>query len=320
MTEEALSADTLFEKCTAGDLEGLQELLADPAYVATALRTEDRIRDRDIGHVRALLNVRLMFEKAAAAGSADIVRYLIGFAETHRVPYDELIHRGSINPTITSKNNVAVFKEMVAIRPDAVNQDLGHGFRPLAYAIRIYRCESYFTTNGAPLVHFLLENGANVNYVFSPFYEGPGVHLASASCDGALEIVELLLQHGAKIEQSGAIHGAAQHGRIDVLELLVQHGADINEQLWLNDPGRSARIRAKMKREYGIEMEAATRRGPKSTHDTPMHFSVLHQKHEATVWLLKHGADSDIEDSFGYSAKALAVLMGDEDVLDAVGA
>lgn len=63
-----------------------------------------------------------------------------------------------------------------------------------------------------------------------------------------MEVVELLLDYGAQLEQSGAIHHAAKKGRIAVMNFILKRGADIDEQLWKNDYMFSSRHRTKLKR------------------------------------------------------------------------
>lgn len=44
-----------------------------------------------------------------------------------------------------------------------------------------------------------------------------------------LDLIELLVQHGAKTFGTGALVGAAEQGHIDMVRWLLDHGADINE-------------------------------------------------------------------------------------------
>lgn len=131
--------------------------------------------------------------------------------------------------------------------------------------------------------------------------------------------MKLLLEHGAAIEQTGAMHRAARIGRIDAMNLLLEHGADVNEQLWKNDPNYSSRARTKMKKELGITSDDSGNRAPKWTHETPLHFSVLYRQAEATAWLVEHGADATVADSKGWTAKDMAIKMGNATVLAALG-
>jgi ankyrin repeat protein len=145
----------------------------------------------------------------------------------------------------------------------------------------------------------------------------------------------LLVKHGARIAQSGAMHAAAQRSRLEVMNLLVENGADVNEQLTEN-LGFSASNRAGNKKEKEVISDVTDAliyrarkkpegvvisniRNPTWSHETPLHYSVLDCQIEATKWLVQHGANADIEDSQGWSAKAMALKISDVDLLDVLG-
>jgi ankyrin repeat protein len=317
MAEDNISADRLFEACAAGDLASVQTLLGKPAYIAKALETEERIEDEELQLTRRSLNLLSMFNKAAGAGSSDIIKYLLLFAHTHGVPYETLIRRDSICAAISSSNNVSVFQELYTVHPDVVNIDMGHPGTPLSQAINGSRNAPRYSADRTALVRFLLKNGANPNQIQGPDRNGPGTCLRTAVQRSSLEVIELLIQHGAQIEQSGALHQAAGNGRIDVMDLLLRHGANVNEQL-LTNLEYSARSRTKSKKEQGIISDVSDDSRPKWTHETPLHSSVLHRQIEATAWLVEHGADASITDSKEWSAKAMATTMGDTSLLEAL--
>ena len=85
------------------------------------------------------------------------------------------------------------------------------------------------------LVGFLLQSGADAN---TPNVSGRTDYgcslLWNAAYRGSVEIVESLLEHGARIPQSGAIQVAVERGFTDVLELPARFGADVNERLGLD--------------------------------------------------------------------------------------
>jgi ankyrin repeat protein len=164
-----------------------------------------------------------------------------------------------------------------------------------------------------------LEHGADPNWVFGAYYVGPGHHLYEATRHSSLEVVKLLLKHGAVIRQSGAFHLAAEKARTDVMKMLLDYGAEINEQLWEHNLNSSSSSRTKLKKSFGITSNVLTDRHNRWSHETPLHMSVLYQKVEATIWLVNHGADASVKDSRGWSAKDMAITMGDPDILDALG-
>jgi hypothetical protein len=337
MAEDDISADVLFEACAAGDLASVQTLLRKPSYTAKALETEERIESllrkssytakaleteeriefEELQITRRSLNLVLMFNKAAGAGSSDVIKYLLLFAHTHGIPYETLIRRDSICAAISSSKSVSVFKELYAVDPEVVNIDMGHVGTPLSQAVSGGRNAPRYTAPRTALVRFLLDNGANPNQIKAPDCNGPGTNLRTAVEVSSLEVIELLIQHGAQIEQSGAMHQAAESGRIDVMDLLLRHGANVNEQLWTNLED-SARYRTRIKKEQGIISDVSDDRRPKWSHETPLHYSVLDRQVEATAWLVQHGADAGITDSKGWSAKDMATTMDDKGILEAL--
>jgi hypothetical protein len=317
MAEDDISADGLFEACAAGDLASVQTLLGKPAYITKALETEERLEDEELQLTRSSLNLLSMFNKAVGAGSSDVIRYLLSFAHTHGVPYETLICRDSICAAISSSNSLSVFRELYAVHPDVVNIDMGHPGTPLSQAVNGNRNVPRYTADRTALVRFLLDNGANPNQVQGPDRNGPGTCLRTAVQRSSLEVIELLIQHGAQIEQSGAMHQAAENGRIDVMDLLLCYGANVNEQLWTN-LDYSARSRTKLKTEQGIISDVSDDYRPKWSHETPLHSSVLHRQIEATAWLVRHGVDASITDSKEWSAKDMATTTEDTSILEAL--
>ncbi|KAF2848254.1 ankyrin [Plenodomus tracheiphilus IPT5] len=317
MAENNVSADGLFEACAAGDLASVQTLLRNPAYIAKALETEERIEDEELQIARRSLNLLTMFNKAAGAGSSDLIKCLLLFAHSHGVPYETLIRRDSICAAISSSNSVSVFRELYAVSPDVVNIDMGHPGTPLSQAVNGSRNAPRYTADRTALVRFLLDHGANPNQLQGPDRNGPGTCLRTAVQRSSLEVIELLIQHGAQIEQSGAMHQAAVNGRIDAMDLLLRCGANVNEQLWTNLEF-SARSRTKFKKEQGIMSDVSDDSRPKWSHETPLHYSVLHRQVEATAWLVKNGADASITDSKEWSAKDMATTMDDKSILEAL--
>lgn len=80
---------------------------------------------------------------------------------------------------------------------------------------------------------FCLENGAdpNLHMVNDSMYA-----LAATAQMSTVAMADLLLQHGAKMEGSGAIVLAAEEGKLDMVKFLLDKGADIDE-IGLNDFG-----------------------------------------------------------------------------------
>ncbi|KAF2654584.1 hypothetical protein K491DRAFT_558797, partial [Lophiostoma macrostomum CBS 122681] len=88
---------------------------------------------------------------------------------------------------------------------------MGHVGTPLTQAIPGSRNSPQYSCDRASLVRYLLEKGADPNRMCGP----PASHLYAAVAHSSLEVIRLLIDHGAHIKQSGAIHEAAKRGRID---------------------------------------------------------------------------------------------------------
>jgi hypothetical protein len=125
MENQTVSSDILFEDCTVGDVDSLNELLQNPAYIAKALETEDYVDDQGYEITRPRLNLDVMFLKACAAGSTEIVRCMISFAKAHEIAYEALIHHDSICAAAASDSSVAIFQELYPVKPDVVNIKMG---------------------------------------------------------------------------------------------------------------------------------------------------------------------------------------------------
>lgn len=127
------------------------------------METEERIEDEKLQLTRRSLNLLSMFNKAAGAGSSDIIKYLLLFAHTHDVLNDTLIRRDSICAAISSNNSISVFRELYAVSPDVVSIDMGHPGTPLSRAVNGSRNAPRHTADRTNLVRFLLDYGANPN-------------------------------------------------------------------------------------------------------------------------------------------------------------
>ncbi|XP_014674675.1 PREDICTED: tankyrase-1-like [Priapulus caudatus] len=107
--------------------------------------------------------------------------------------------------------------------------------------------------------------------------------LQRAARNGLIDIVDLLLQHGADVgvaneSREGALHFAASYGYAQIVGLLLQFGADANAR---DVDGR-----------------------------TPLHAAVSEGFADATHVLLRYGADRCVVDDAGMTALHLAASLG----------
>ncbi|OJJ03140.1 hypothetical protein ASPVEDRAFT_42653 [Aspergillus versicolor CBS 583.65] len=81
-----------------------------------------------------------------------------------------------------------------------------------------------------PAAESLLNQGANPNATNHMWYMSP---LQTAACRDNVELVQLLLDRGARINTQGgyygsALLGAAHYGKLEIVELLIAAGADVD--------------------------------------------------------------------------------------------
>ncbi|CAI0394335.1 unnamed protein product, partial [Linum tenue] len=119
--------------------------------------------------------------------------------------------------------------------------------------------------------------GADVNLK----NDGGRTALHYAASKGWLEIAELLISHGAKINSKDKacnsdlivgctpLHRAASTGRAELCELLVEEGAEVDA---VDGVGQ-----------------------------TPLMNAVICENKEVAFLLIRHGADVDVEDKEGYT-------------------
>jgi ankyrin repeat protein len=125
--------------------------------------------------------------------------------------------------------------------------------------------------------------------------------LTAAAKLSPVEVTRLLIQHGAQVQQSGAIQAAAEANRVEILEILLEHGADVNELL--ETPMVYISVRDPQKRQQHLS-------------ETPLYIAVRAKAYEAAAWLLQNGADKSIQDSHNQSAADLVVLSNDAKMVE----
>jgi hypothetical protein len=79
------------------------------------------------------------------------------------------------------------------------------------------------------IAELLADSGADLNFMSSVSLAKSPLYSVAAYND--LEMIQLLLRHGAKRESTGALHAAAYGGHIEAVEALIAAGLDVNEKL-----------------------------------------------------------------------------------------
>ncbi|KAJ3766056.1 ankyrin repeat-containing domain protein [Lentinula raphanica] len=167
----------------------------------------------------------------------------------------------------------------------------------------------------------LNKTDAQNTYIDSPS-EYIGTPLQTAAARGCNDIVELLLQYGAKVNvQSGyydtAIQAAAFWGHADTIEILLQHGVDINIQ-----GGH-----------YGTAIQAAAVGGHTETvrllfqngadinaqggnYNTAIQAAAANGYKDTVEFLLQHDADVNAQGGMYGTAIQAAAIMGHKEIVE----
>jgi ankyrin repeat protein len=134
--------------------------------------------------------------------------------------------------------------------------------------------------------------------------------------DGHLEVMQLLLEHGANVDardnhNEAVSHLASEHGEVEVVQLLLQHNANINARgrlKWtpLHNASSYKHIKTtQLLLEYGADINALDRDG-----DTPLILAPQLGFLEVVRLLLGHGADVHIQGRGGGTAFREATRRG----------
>ncbi|MFY0666255.1 MAG: ankyrin repeat domain-containing protein [Natronospirillum sp.] len=150
------------------------------------------------------------------------------------------------------------------------------------------------------------------------------------------EVLSLVITHGADVSQRdslgrSAIHQAAAHSP-QILELVIRQGGDINARTMtdatplhvaasVNISGNSQeqhdlnnQAYAHLLNKPGIEINPRDANGC-----TPLHRAVNSGSFEKIQLLIERGADMDAQENRGHTPMDIAVLRGDERMVDLLG-
>ena len=205
------------------------------------------------------------------------------------------------------RGDLATVQNLAQAQPKLISQPINEsGGTPLEWAAMYGRLE---------IAKFLLAKGAAV----VPLWNAP-----------TKEMAELLLTHGAEVNQPNANGGtpllsAASWGRPDVVEFLLAHGADISLRYkngstplgtaaagGLND-GKYLKV-AELLLKAGDDINAVCAEG-----QTPLHIATNYsRKLEMVNLLLAHGANANVSDKYGQTPLHRAVLDGRKDMTESL--
>ena len=164
------------------------------------------------------------------------------------------------------------------------------------------------------LVELLLEHGADINH--GDRHGNAVLHWAASSWN--TDTVKFLLEHGADINRENsngatALHWAASSGNIDVIKFLLEHGADkIHVSTALISATQTLQAGAvKLLLEHGADINIKEYYGQTALMKAASNGSV-----EIVELLLEHGADINIRCQLGRTALTNAKNMKQDDIAE----
>ena len=161
------------------------------------------------------------------------------------------------------------------------------------------------------VVRVLLDHGAKVNTI-----DKMKTPLNSACFGGHLDIMRLLLEHGADVDvgdDSGDLvsHIASKAGQAEIIQLLLRYNADVNARGFLGwTPLHGASDGGHAKVVQLLLDRGADINALSRGHNPPLRFALTNESLEVTRLLLEHGADVDIRDESDRTSYQVAESIG----------
>lgn len=140
-----------------------------------------------------------------------------------------------------------------------------------------------------PCIKLLLKKGANINGIEYTNFENTHIFhkipiVEASKLKHNKNIVELLIKHGADVNNGCPLSHACQTNNIEVVELLLQSGADVNTK-------------------------------DKDFSYTPLMFATINGNLDIIKLLIEHGADVNICDQYNETALILSTKHGYEHIV-----
>ena len=248
------------EACSTGDLPTLEALL--PKDAPKSQRTPDILE--------SLLNI------AVRSKHANIVRYLLDLDPNAEIPSSVVYEAACIA-------SIEIYGLLLQKQPEI----LQYGWERVGDSVMV----SVLSKDLAFLT-FLLENGADPGR--DPRHYDWRHHTRSLPVELAVlrsqkDVIQTLLDHGARLHPTEALQWAAGSGKLEILELLLKNGANIN-----------AMLDEDLRDNYMSE-----------TFGSALHNAVENKQVETVKFLLDRGANAALLDSEGRSALVMAEILGD---------
>ncbi len=193
-----------------------------------------------------------------------------------------------------------------------------------------------FEFGTAPVVRELLSRGAEVH----PLNNARNDALKAAAAAGDVEVLRVLLDHGADPNSKAAIQAssggntalmvAAQCGHLEIVRMLLARGADVNVQTANGNAVSHAAFThrqevVRLLLDHRADTNVRGNRIQSSRKDTgltPLMYAAYNERNDATIvqWLLERGADVDARASSGETALSIARQRGRTRIVSALEA
>ena len=160
------------------------------------------------------------------------------------------------------------------------------------------------------IVRLLLDNGAEADEI-NPLGEIP---LVEASREGDIEVIKLMLNHGAKKYLPEALTLAIENKRTDIVELLTQHGAHVDDESWFDFDEIPALVELSMWGDIEI-VKLLSKHGAEKYLDWALEAASKEGHTEIVKLLLDYGVEVDDCDMFDTAALVEASRNGKTDTV-----
>ena len=216
----------------------------------------------------------------------------------------ETLHKGiSKNHALKMQKDLNTIISILIDEGADVNAKDNHG-APVIY------CAA--STNNPRIIYILEASGADVNAI-SDHNNGTAIHIASHS--GWNDVVEKLIQHGAKLDCKNSngetpLHMASASGWASVIRKLIDHGlnVDVKDNLGETPLHKAAFFGAPSAVEELIEKGAD--KGINSENidgETPLHHACWSGSRYITEVLIHHGSDINMQNKNGETPLHIAI-------------
>lgn len=166
------------------------------------------------------------------------------------------------------------------------------------------------TLGNLDIMGLLLDNGSNLYRLVDGYLHVPALTYADD-----VEAAQLLLDRGAfadgDVGEGGTVLSyAAEGGNIDVVKLLIDHGADVNApgELGITPLHRAKNAEiAQLLIDHGANVHG-------DCCDTPLLSAVWNDKNDIVKILIDHGADVNAKDIDGHTPLDIAIERGQDEI------